>query len=58
MGMMRIITAFLFAIGLFAATAHAQEVRVVNGDKYIVHTVAAGQTLYGISKHYAGTCRT
>jgi|JI6StandDraft_1071083.scaffolds.fasta_scaffold00864_19 LysM repeat protein len=53
MGMMRIITAFLFAIGLFAATAHAQEVRVVNGDKYIVHTVAAGQTLYGISKHYA-----
>lgn len=31
----------------------AQEIRVVDGEKYIVHTVLQGQTLYGISQHYA-----
>lgn len=31
----------------------AQEVRVVDGQRYTVHTVVAGQTLYGISRHYA-----
>lgn len=53
MGMMRLLSTFLFAIGLFATSARAQEVRTVDGNKYIVHTVAAGQTLYGISQHYA-----
>lgn len=31
----------------------AQEVRVLDGQRYTVHTVVAGQTLYGISRHYA-----
>ena len=31
----------------------AQEVREVDGQKYIAHTVLKGQTLYAISRHYA-----
>lgn len=38
---------------LAAATVRAQEVRVVEGKKYFAHTVAQGQTLFAISKHYA-----
>lgn len=53
MGMIRTLFSLALAVGLFAATARAQEVRTVHGEKYIVHTVAPGQTLYGIAKHYA-----
>lgn len=38
---------------VLALTALGQEVRVVDGRKYTVHTVQQGQTLYGISRHYA-----
>lgn len=31
----------------------AQDIRVVDGQKYIAHTVLKGQTLYAISRHYA-----
>ena len=31
----------------------AQEIREVDGQKYIAHTVLKGQTLYAISRHYA-----
>lgn len=31
----------------------AQEVRVVDGQKHLVHTVLKGQTLFALSKHYA-----
>ncbi len=39
----------LFAV----AGANAQEVRTVNGRKYVVHKVEKGQTLYAISRTYA-----
>lgn len=42
----------LFTTGL-CLWASAQELRTVNGEQYIVHTVAPGQTLFGVSKHYA-----
>lgn len=51
--MTRALLTLVLAIGLFAMGARAQEVRVVEGEKYLVHTVAAGETLYGITKHYA-----
>lgn len=35
------------------ATASAQEIRMVGGEKHIAHTVLKGQTLYALSKHYA-----
>ncbi len=38
---------------VLALSALGQEVRVVDGRRYVVHTVQAGQTLYGISRHYA-----
>ncbi|MBS1582783.1 MAG: LysM peptidoglycan-binding domain-containing protein [Bacteroidetes bacterium] len=38
---------------LAAASVRAQEVRTVEGRKYFAHTVAQGQTLFAISKHYA-----
>lgn len=31
----------------------AQDIREVDGQKYIAHTVLKGQTLYAISRHYA-----
>ncbi len=31
----------------------AQDIRVVDGQKYIAHTVLKGQTLYAIGRHYA-----
>lgn len=43
----------LLLSGLCALAAFGQEVRTVDGEKYIVHTVEQGQTLFGISKHYA-----
>lgn len=36
-----------------ASGAEAQEVRTVDGEKYIVHTVEKGETLFGLSRHYA-----
>lgn len=48
-------TLFLFL--LVAATAtlpvSAQEMRTVNGEKYIAHTVQKGETLFGLSRHFA-----
>lgn len=38
---------------VLALSALGQETRVVDGRKYIVHNVQQGQTLYGISRHYA-----
>lgn len=52
MGMIHKCLALLLAACL-SLCAHAQEVRVVNGEKYLVHTVEKGQTLFAISKHYA-----
>lgn len=50
------IRAYLLAlvfVGLCAPQAVGQEVRTVNGTKYIAHTVAQGETLFGLSRHYA-----
>lgn len=38
---------------LLLGAASAQETRVLNGRKFTVHTVQAGQTLYAIGRHYA-----
>ncbi|HMQ74934.1 MAG TPA: LysM peptidoglycan-binding domain-containing protein [Flavobacteriales bacterium] len=43
----------LLLVLLLTPALLAQEVRVVDGKRYVVHTVVAGQTLYGISRHYA-----
>jgi hypothetical protein len=52
--MMRLLPVLLLPLFLLLSpTALAQEVRVVDGRKYIVHTVQQGQTLYAISRHYA-----
>ena len=53
MGMIRRLLLLVFLTGAFAFASFGQEVRTVNGEKYIVHTVEQGQTLFGISKHYA-----
>lgn len=46
--------ALLLALLLLAVqVVRAQDVRVVDGKKYIAHTVTQGQTLFAISKHYA-----
>lgn len=47
----------LFACALVLAGCRtivgAQDIREVDGQKYIAHTVLKGQTLYAISRHYA-----
>lgn len=43
----------LFLALLLSLRAHAQEVRVVDGRKFTVHRVQAGETLYAISRHHA-----
>jgi len=45
----------LIALVVLAATrlSAQEEVRTVGGAKYIVHTVATGETLYALSQHYA-----
>ncbi|MCB0770251.1 MAG: LysM peptidoglycan-binding domain-containing protein [Flavobacteriales bacterium] len=43
----------LFVLLLAGLVAQAQEVRVLDGRKYNVHRVQAGQTLYAISRSYA-----
>lgn len=53
MGMNRAVLVLLFALALPLAGARAQGSRTVEGKEYLVHTVAPGQTLYGIAKHYA-----
>lgn len=46
-------TLILVGMVLMLGGASAQETRVVNGRKYTVHTVLAGQTLFAIGRHYA-----
>ncbi|MFT3885436.1 MAG: LysM peptidoglycan-binding domain-containing protein [Flavobacteriales bacterium] len=48
--MRRFLLGLLLCLGMAAS---AQEMRTVNGQKYIAHTVAQGQTLFAISRHYA-----
>ena len=43
----------LFLFGCCAVQVQSQEVRMVNGEKCLVHTVAPGETLFGLSRHYA-----
>ncbi|MEO5585209.1 MAG: LysM peptidoglycan-binding domain-containing protein [Flavobacteriales bacterium] len=51
--MIRRLLLLVLLSGAFAMAGYSQEVRTVDGEKYIVHTVEQGQTLFGISKHYA-----
>ncbi|MCC6840968.1 MAG: LysM peptidoglycan-binding domain-containing protein [Flavobacteriales bacterium] len=51
--MMRNFLLALFLFGCCAVQVQSQEVRMVNGEKYLVHTVAPGETLFGLSRHYA-----
>lgn len=53
--MIRKLLLLVILTGAFAFTSLGQEVRTVDGEKYIVHTVEQGQTLFGISRHYAVT---
>lgn len=53
MGMIRRLLLPLLLSAICTVATFGQEIRVVDGDKFIVHTVEAGQTLFGISKHYA-----
>jgi LysM repeat protein/ABC-type branched-subunit amino acid transport system substrate-binding protein len=48
----RILFAFALCMGA-QGMAHAQEVRTVDGRKYTVHRVEAGQTLYAIARSKA-----
>ena len=53
MGMIRNLLFAALLLGCLPLTMVGQEVRTVDGDKYIVHTVEAGETLFGLSRHYA-----
>ncbi len=53
MGMIRNLLLAALLLGCFPLAMIGQEVRTVDGDKYIVHTVQAGETLFGLSRHYA-----
>jgi LysM repeat protein len=53
MGMIARIAFLLCIVLLGSTTSRAQELREVDGQKYIAHHVLKGQTLYAISKHYA-----
>ena len=58
---MRLIRLFLsLSLLLVVASASAEEptVVVVNGKKCIVHTIAEGETLYSLSKHYDVTLKS
>lgn len=46
-------TLMVLGIWLMGLSASAQGVRTVNGRKFMVHTVQAGQTLYAISRSFA-----
>lgn len=51
--MIRVCLLAVLIVGLGALPAVGQELRTVNGEKYIAHTVAQGETLFGLSRHYA-----
>lgn len=51
MGMKRLLP--LLVLLLCAALGRAQEVRTIDGEKYIAHTVQQGETLFGLGRHYA-----
>jgi LysM repeat protein len=56
MGMMMMRSILIVLVLLLAgcrSIVGAQEIREVDGQKYIAHTVLKGQTLYAISRHYA-----
>lgn len=55
MGMIRRLFLLVLLSGAFTMASFGQEIRTVDGEKYIVHTVEQGETLFGISKHYAVT---
>lgn len=48
---MRLLLLLCLLLGVFAA--QAQETRTINGRKFTVHTVEAGQTLYAIARVHA-----
>ena len=48
-----LIIAFFLSIGIsFAQKEKSKEIKVINGVKYYMHTVAKGQTLFAIAKLY------
>lgn len=51
--MIRGIVLALLVVIAMVNRAGAQEVRTIEGAKYIVHTVEKGETLFGLSRHYA-----
>jgi LysM repeat protein/ABC-type branched-subunit amino acid transport system substrate-binding protein len=55
MGMMMrsVLMVFVLLLAGCRSIVGAQEIRVVDGQKYIAHTVLKGQTLYAIGRHYA-----
>ncbi len=53
MGMIRNLLLAILLMVCLPLAIFGQEVRTVDGDKYIVHTVEAGETLFGLSRHYA-----
>lgn len=48
-----LLLALLLLAGGLPVAMQAQEVRVVDGEKHIVHRVEQGETLFGLSRHYA-----
>lgn len=53
MGMIRGLFLTILLHLCFVAALQAQELRVIDGRKFIVHNVEVGQTLYAISRSYA-----
>ncbi|HMN04539.1 MAG TPA: LysM peptidoglycan-binding domain-containing protein [Flavobacteriales bacterium] len=51
--MIRRLFLLVAVLALVGVEARAQEVRTVGDDKYIAHTVEKGETLFGLSRHYA-----
>ncbi|MEG0499001.1 MAG: LysM peptidoglycan-binding domain-containing protein, partial [Alistipes sp.] len=47
-----LLTLLLLCAAAAFAIEKSQTVVVINGSKFYVHTVKAGETLYGISKSY------
>lgn len=53
MGMIRNLLLAALLAGCLPLAMLAQEVRTLDGEKYIVHRVEQGETLFGLSRHYA-----
>src|SRR5690606_36065700 len=53
MGMIRNLLLAALLAGCLPMAMLGQEVRTLDGDKYIVHRVEQGETLFGLSRHYA-----